>query len=281
LGSAGTPPSPRQQSWSWDNKFPTLIPSCRIASKSAHGHPGTHPRELTSRTSTCPQTQHRATTPGASMYKWASATAVLLRGAYIVPAERSHPWQILCLIHPPQRCRQDMQYASSFPFSRRAKTLRPDLVAIVAGGSKEVRYSFHEWCRTADITSRAKICGPSCVCDQYGIEAARWSRPILRNSSCVRDRHAVALASQAKSGPCAGQCSHERGRQTDGVLHLSVRHPSADHCERWDRGNAGESLRRLFRTVTRGNDLLVQHLRLRVHDSQTTQELGVQRDDDR
>jgi len=94
-----------------------------------------------------------------------------------------------CLIHPRQRCRQDRRYASSFPFSRRAKTPRPDPVAVVAGGSEEVRHGFHEWCRTADITSRAKICGPSCICRQGCIDATRWSRPILRNSSCIRVRH--------------------------------------------------------------------------------------------
>src|SRR4029077_15929103 len=104
-------------------------------------------------------------------------TAELLRSAYIFPLQRLHPWQVLCLIHPRQRCRQDKRYASSFPFSRRAKTLRPDLVAVVAGGGEEFLNSFYEWCGTADITSRAKICGPSCGSDQGGIDAARWSRP--------------------------------------------------------------------------------------------------------
>ena len=47
---------------------------------------------------------------------------------------------------------------------------------------------------------------------------------------CLLDRHAAAVASQAKSGPCAGQCCHARGCQTDGILYVCVRHPSRPVC---------------------------------------------------
>src|SRR5215468_5527991 len=77
-------------------------------------------------------------------------------------------------------------FLSSFTISRVTKSLYSDPVAIVAQPNKEAGHTLHEWRGATNVTSRRKVYGRRHVCDQVGIYAPGWPRPILRNSSCAR-----------------------------------------------------------------------------------------------
>src|SRR4051812_13196280 len=75
---------------------------------------------------------------------------------------------------------------NSWSISRGTKALRPYLVGAITGAGKEASGSFHERRRTANITSRRMLRGPGRTCDQSGVDAAGYSRPVLRSNSGVR-----------------------------------------------------------------------------------------------
>ena len=148
-------------------------------------------RAFTKRRSMCSQTAHRATTPGACMYRCASGKA-LYCAAMCALCFRN------CNVHP-EYCAQftgggvavkvvvSRTYVSSFAISRGSKTLRPDLVGAVARGPKEANSTFNERCGAAKRSKSGQGFGGHVASAIRAASMRLGGRGrILRSNSCVR-----------------------------------------------------------------------------------------------